>query len=64
MCRTVRVLTPSEQKEAARLTGILLPVYASIVLAIFAGLYLARSETGTMIAAAPDAAREIGTGTR
>jgi hypothetical protein len=39
MCHAVRVkLSPSERKAAVRLTGIMVPIYASVVLAIAVGL--------------------------
>lgn len=57
MCHFVHArLSPSERKQVARLTGIMLPVYASIALAIFAGAYVAHTvRAGTMIAASSDA---------
>jgi hypothetical protein len=51
MCHSVRVLTPAEQKQAVRLTGIILPVYASVALLILAGLYFAHTQPATMVAA-------------
>ena len=52
MCHSVRVrLSPTERKEAARLTGILLPVYASIVL-LLAGVYVTQTVRGGTIMAA------------
>jgi hypothetical protein len=56
MCHSVRVkLSASERKQAVRLTGILLPVYASLALAILAGVYVTHStRDGNMVAAASD----------
>lgn len=57
MCRAVHVrLTADEQKNVARWTGILLPVYASIALFVLAALVFTHPpRTGEMFAAAADA---------
>jgi hypothetical protein len=47
-------LNPSERKEVARWTGIMLPVYASVALFVLAALVVIHQpRTGEMIAAAP-----------
>jgi hypothetical protein len=62
MCRSVRVrLSPSERQDAARLTGILLPVYASIVLLLAAGVYVTHAMRGGTLTAASQAARSPST---
>jgi hypothetical protein len=54
MCHAVRVrLSPEERAEARRLTRLLVPVYAAVVLAIVAVATLTSApRTGDMIAAA------------
>ena len=67
MCRAVHVrLSPSERKEVARWSGVMLPVYASIVAVILVALIASnRPRTGEMIAAAGNsAASDIGSGKR
>jgi hypothetical protein len=47
-------LTASEQKEVARWTGIMLPVYASIAVLVLAAVVVTHQpRPGEMIAAAP-----------
>jgi hypothetical protein len=47
MCRSVHVrLAPSERRQTVRLSGILLPVYASIALVIFVSVYVAHTLRG------------------
>ena len=67
MCRAVHVrLSPSERKEVARWSGIMLPVYASIAAVILVALIATnRPRTGEMIAAAGNsAASDISSGKR
>jgi hypothetical protein len=56
MCRSVHVrLTPSEHKEVARWSGIMIPVYASIAVFVLVALVVTHQpRTGEMIAAAGD----------
>ena len=55
MCHYGQVrLNPSERKDVARWTGILLPVYASIVVFVLVALAVTQQpRTGELIAAAP-----------
>ncbi len=55
MCHSVHVrLTASEHKEVTRWTGIMIPIYASIAVLVFAALIVIHQpRTGAMIAAAP-----------
>jgi hypothetical protein len=65
MCRSVRVrLSPSERQDAARLTGILLPVYASIVLLLAAGVYATHAMRGGTVMAASSHAPAIASAAR
>jgi len=67
MCRSVRAqLTPSEHKEAVRLAGIMIPVYASIAVFIVAALVITHQpRTGETVAAVADrSASNTGSGGR
>jgi hypothetical protein len=47
-------LNPSERKEVARWTGLMIPIYASIAVLVLAALVITHQpRTGEMIAAAP-----------
>ena len=61
MCRSIHVrLAPSERRQTVRLSGILLPVYASIALVIFAGVYVAHTlRGGAMVTASSSPAPSV-----
>lgn len=61
MCHRVHVTLSAEDKATARrLTGVMIPVYASILLAVVAALALnaASPRTGTLVASATAAAAQ------
>ena len=61
MCRAVHArLTAEEDKAVAKWTGVMIPVYASIVLVAFTAVLLMqppRQSGPTAVAAAPERAR-------
>ena len=54
MCHAVRVrLSPAEKKEVRKLSGVMIPVYASIVIVLFAVTLILRTpNAGDAIASA------------
>ncbi|MEJ2377713.1 MAG: hypothetical protein P8Y53_16705 [Pseudolabrys sp.] len=61
MCHHIHVTLSAEDKAAARrLTGVMIPVYASILLAVVAVLALSAAgpRPGTLVASAPAAAAQ------
>ncbi len=66
MCRSIHVrLARSERRQTIRLSGILLPVYASIALVIFAGVYVAHTiRTGDVVTASSNPPPSVNTVSR